>query len=63
MKDLEQSPDFEKLDIYAPDMLRQFNKLKLFLQGKTRDYVSSYTQGKTANQQLRLMGKKVDAVP
>lgn len=57
MKDLEQSPDFEKLDICAPDMLRQFSKLKLFLRGKKRDYVSSYAQGKTANLQLRLMGK------
>lgn len=29
MKDLEQSPDFEKLDICDLDMLRQFNKPRL----------------------------------
>lgn len=36
MKDLEQSPDFEKLDICDLDMLRQFNKPRLCQFMRTR---------------------------
>lgn len=57
MTDLERSPEFDKLNICVPDMLCQFNKQSVFKEKPTM-----MSEGKTANQQLRLLGKNCEQV-
>ena len=44
MKDLEQSPDFNELNICAPDRLCHFNKLRVFFKEKPKMMMSVLTQ-------------------
>lgn len=52
MKDLEQSSDFEKLDICDLDMLRQFNKPRLcqFIRTRQDSKPAIQTDGKKVTQ-------------